>query len=129
MNPVLLKKGMHLNPAFETKYLANGGLRNPLCAIAFQRQCLKRNTCGILPLRSNLPSQFVWYLEDNFHKSRIAQLILIKIFNSNDILNFIHKYYALLLSALVYRKQMQRGTERACLGRTQLDSNSSTAYF
>jgi hypothetical protein len=129
MNPMLLKKGIHLNPAFETKYLANCGLRNPLCAIAFQRQCLKRNTCGILPLRSNLPSQFVWYLEDNFHTSRIAQLILVKIFNSNDILNFIDKYYVLLLSALVYREQMQRGTERSCLGRTLLDSNNSVHYF
>jgi hypothetical protein len=128
MNPMLLKKGMHLNPAFETKYLANGRLRNPLCAIAFQRQCLKRNTCGLLPLRSNLPSQFVWYLEDNLHTSRIAQLILFKIFNSNYILNFIHKYFALLLSALVYRKQMQRGTESACLGRTPLDSNGSIHY-
>src|ERR1700731_4102418 len=73
---MFLEKGMHLYPAFEAKHLANGRLRKPLSAITFQRQCLKRNTCGILARRSNLPSQFVWYVEDNFHVSRIAQLIL-----------------------------------------------------
>jgi hypothetical protein len=129
MNPMLLEKGMYLNPAFEAKDLANGGLRKPRRAIAFQRQCLKRNTRGILALRSNLPSQFVWYLEDNFHISRIAQLILGQDFQFQRDPPVIHKHYALLLSALAYRKQMQRGPERACLGCTERDSNSSFSYF
>jgi hypothetical protein len=81
MNPMLLEKSMYLNPAFEAKHLANGGLRKPLCAIAFQRQCLKRNTPGTSARRN------------------------------------------------VYRKQMQRGSERACLGRALSDSNSSINYF
>jgi len=77
VNPTLLEKRMYLYPAFEAKHLANCGLRKPLCAITFQRQPLKRNTRGILALRSNLPSKFVWYLVDIFHMSRIVQLIFL----------------------------------------------------
>jgi hypothetical protein len=92
---MILEKGMYLYPAFEAKHLANCGLRKPLCAITFQRQRFKRNTRGILALRSNLPGKFVWYLEDDFHVSRIAPLILGRDYHFNGILVVIHKHYPL----------------------------------
>jgi hypothetical protein len=58
-NPMLLEKRMYLYPAFEAKHLANCGLRKPLCAITLQRQRLKRNTRGILALRSDQPDFLV----------------------------------------------------------------------